>query len=72
MLSIRATEYPTVDSVLLTEQEQRKYQGCIVEIENSKHMDLTDYGSKEVMEKTKLIIKGFLSGEACHALKEEA
>lgn len=72
VLSIRATEYPTVDSVLLTEQEQRKYQGCIVEIENSKHMDLTDYGSKEVMEKTKLIIKGFLSGEACHALKEEA
>jgi len=69
VLSIRATEFPTVASVLLTEKEQSKYHSCIVEIENSKHMDLTDYGSKKVMTKVSLITKGFLSGESCKKLK---
>ncbi|PQJ85142.1 alpha/beta hydrolase [Aliivibrio sifiae] len=72
VLSIRATEYPTVASALLTEKEQSKYHSCIVEIENSKHMDLTDYGSEKVINKVRLITKGFLSGESCAKLKQQA
>ena len=59
-------------SALLTEKEQSKYHSCIVDIKNSKHMDLTDYGSEKVINKVRLIIKGFLSGESCTKLKQQA
>jgi hypothetical protein len=69
VLSIRTTEYPTVEHVLLTEREQEKYDSCLVEIEHSKHMDMTDYGATWVKEKVKTLIHGFLSGKDCGALK---
>ena len=69
VLSIRATEYPTVESVLLTVEEQENYHGCVIEIENSKHMDLSDYGSTRVKQRVELLVKGFLLGNHCNALK---
>ncbi|WP_027709155.1 alpha/beta hydrolase [Zooshikella ganghwensis] len=69
VLSIRATEYPTAESVLLTEEEQDIYHSCIIEIESSKHMDLSDYGSISVKQRVESLIKGFLSGQDCNTLK---
>jgi len=72
VLSIRATEYPTVESVLLTKKEQNKYHSCVIEIENSKHMDLSDYGVTLVKKKVESLVKGFLSGKDCNILKAQA
>ncbi|RLQ19254.1 alpha/beta hydrolase [Vibrio sp. SBT000027] len=69
VLSIRATEYPTKEGVLPTESEQKQYGSCVVEIPNSKHMDLSDYGSNLAKQSTNDIIIGFLDGLACEELK---
>lgn len=68
VLSIRATEYPTKEGVLPTESEQKQYGSCVVEIPDSKHMDLSDYGSNLAKQSTNDIIVGFLDGLACEEL----
>ncbi|MBR9857075.1 MAG: alpha/beta hydrolase [Gammaproteobacteria bacterium] len=65
VLSIRATEYPTVQAVLPTDAEQRQYNGCVVEIADSKHMDLTDYGTTRVKQAAAEMVEGFLSQVSC-------
>ncbi len=69
VLSLRASEYITPDSVLLTPEQQRTYDGCIIEIPESKHMDLTDYGASWVKQRSLKIIEGFLSGDSCSDLR---
>ncbi|MBY5943683.1 alpha/beta hydrolase [Photobacterium rosenbergii] len=69
VLSVRATEYPTKQGVLPTELEQKKYGSCILEIPNSKHMDLSDYGSAAVMSEAKHIMTGFINGLPCDSLR---
>ncbi|MFS1973024.1 alpha/beta hydrolase [Vibrio splendidus] len=69
VLSIRATEYPTKEGVLPTESEQKQYGSCVVEIPDSKHMDLSDYGSNLAKQSTNDIMIGFLDGLACEELK---
>ena len=69
VLSIRATEYPTKEGVLPTESEQKQYGSCVVEIPDSKHMDLSDYGSNLAKQSTNDIIIGFLDGLACEELR---
>ncbi|CAH7484740.1 Alpha/beta hydrolase [Vibrio chagasii] len=69
VLSIRATEYPTKEGVLPTESEQKQYGSCVVEIPDSKHMDLSDYGSNLAKQSTNDIIVGFLDGLECEELR---
>ncbi|MGF1734131.1 alpha/beta hydrolase [Photobacterium satsumensis] len=71
VLSIRATEYPTKEGVLLTTSEQEAFGGCVVEIKDAKHMDLSDYGSLAVKQTTKDIVGGFLAGSACDELQKQ-
>lgn len=69
VLSVRATEYPTKKGVLLTDSEQNKFGVCIVEIPNSKHMDLTDYGLEPVQQKVRQLVESFLSRQTCSSIK---
>jgi hypothetical protein len=69
VLSVRATEYPTKKGVLLTDSEQRQFGVCIIEIPNSKHMDLTDYGTEPVKHKVQKIVNGFLINQTCSSIK---
>ncbi|PKG37392.1 alpha/beta hydrolase [Psychromonas sp. Urea-02u-13] len=69
VLSITSPEYPIKKGVLLTPSERKRYAVCIIEIANSKHMDLTDYGSVIVKEKVIQIINRFLSNKTCHSIK---
>ncbi|MFP2768145.1 alpha/beta hydrolase [Oceanisphaera sp. KMM 10153] len=69
VLSIRATEYPTAQAVLLTDAEQREYNGCVVAITDSKHMDLSDYGTAWVKQTVAEVIEGFLSQQSCVAIR---
>lgn len=71
VLSIGASEYPTKAGIMPTNSEQKKYGSCVVKIPNSKHMDLTDYGSEEVKDKANKVISGFLRKEACDDLNKK-
>ena len=68
-LSIRSPEYPTKKGVLLTKEEQKDFDICIVSISDSKHMDLTDYGKESIKIKTRNFIEEFLSGKSCDVIK---
>ncbi|KDM91711.1 hypothetical protein [Photobacterium galatheae] len=72
VLSIRAQEYPTKNGILPTASEQVEFESCVVDIPHSKHMDFTDYGTKDVMEKTDKIVLGFLKGLSCADLKRKS
>lgn len=71
VLSIRASEYSPTNNILPTNQEQSIFDSCVVDIPNSKHMDLTDFGTTNIKAKTKKIILGFLDEKNCHQLKKE-
>lgn len=69
VLSITSPEYPIKKGVLLSNSERKNYGACVIEIPNSKHMDLTDYGSAIVKEKVIQIVTSFLSNETCNSIK---
>ena len=69
VLSVTSPEYPIKKGVLLTNSERKTYGVCVIEIPNSKHMDLTDYGSDFVKEKVIQIVNSFLSNESCSSIK---
>ncbi|GAB2935131.1 alpha/beta hydrolase [Rheinheimera gaetbuli] len=63
ILSIRGSDYPADEGVLYTEQEKTMLNACIVQIANSKHNDMTDFGPgwlKDVIANTLL---SFISGQ---------
>lgn len=70
VLSIRATEYPTAQAVLPTDAEQRQYNGCVLAITDSKHMDLTDYGISLVKQAAAEMVEGFLSEKSCREIEK--
>jgi len=70
VLSITSPEYPIKKGVLLTNSERKDYGVCVIDIPNSKHMDLTDYGTPIVKEKVIQIVKKFLSNETCYSIKK--
>lgn len=69
VLSLRATEYPTAPEVLLSDNEQQQYDGCIVTIPDSKHMDMSDYGEPEIKQQVAAVVTGFLAHQPCHEIK---
>ena len=70
VLSIRATEYPTAQAVLPTDAEQRQYNGCVLAITDSKHMDLTDYSISRVKQAAAEMVEGFLSEKSCREIEK--
>lgn len=69
ILSIRGTDYPADEGVLYTDQEKTTFNACIVEIENSKHNDMTDFGPGWLKNSISNTLLGFLSGE-CNAVEK--
>jgi len=49
--------------VLYTEQENMLYKGCIVQINNSKHNDMTDFDPDWLKSSISNILLAFLSGQ---------
>lgn len=71
VLSLRSPEYPTNAGVFPTEEEQKSYDICIVEIPASKHMDFTDFGVDEVQQKTINVVASFLKKRPCVSLRSK-
>lgn len=70
VLSVRAAEYPTMEGVLLNTSEQKMFGVCVIEIPNSKHMDLTDYGPESIKKKVCKMVEKFLLNETCSSIKK--
>jgi len=63
VLSIRGSDFPADEGVLYTEQEKMLFKGCIVQINNSKHNDMTDFGPDWLKSSISNILLAFLSGQ---------
>jgi pimeloyl-ACP methyl ester carboxylesterase len=63
VLSIRGSDFPADEGVLYTEQENMLFKGCIVQINNSKHNDMTDFGPDWLKSSISNILLAFLSGQ---------
>ena len=62
VLSIRGSDFPADEGVLHTTDEQAQFDACIVEIADSKHNDMTDYGPAWLKTAISNIMFEFLSG----------
>jgi hypothetical protein len=60
ILSIRASDFPADDGVLMTKTDLDKYDACIVEIPEARHNDIADFGPDWLKEKINLLIKSHL------------
>lgn len=72
VLSIRGSDFPADSGVLPTSQKENTHLMCIVEIPNSRHNDMSDYGPEWLKTKITRIIDVFLSEGRCASLKEAA
>lgn len=70
VLSVRATEYPTEASVLMTADEQLEYGSCVAELPDSMHMDPSDYGRPEMKRRVAEMVIQFLSGVSCDRIRQ--
>ena len=60
VLSIRGSDFPADEGVLHTTDEQAQFDACIVEIADSKHNDMTDFGPEWLKTSISNIIFEFL------------
>ena len=67
VLSIRASDFPADEGVLPTAAEQTQFDPCIVQVANSRHNDMTDFGPDWLKNALSNIMLGFLSGH-CYAV----
>ena len=68
VLSIRASDFPADKGVLPFELEQ--INTCVVEIPDSRHNDLSDYGPEWLKDKITLLIRNYLLEISCSVLKK--
>jgi predicted esterase len=68
ILSIRASDFPADEGVLLTKGEQEKYGSCIVNIPKAKHNDIADFGPAWLKERINVLINSYLNGLSCSKL----
>lgn len=69
VLSIRGSDFPADEGVLPTVNQQAIYQGCIVQIPNSRHNDMSDYGPRWLKETMSLLVTQYLQGTSCVLLE---
>lgn len=67
VLSIRGSDFPADEGVLHTVEEQMQFNACIVQVENSRHNDMTDFGPDWLKASLSNIVLEFLSGHCYHA-----
>lgn len=70
VLSVRATDFPADPDVLFTSAELREFSGCIVEIPDSKHNDMSDYGPELLRMTIQRLLSAFLEGQDCQRIIE--
>ncbi|MCB5228392.1 alpha/beta hydrolase [Alishewanella sp. 16-MA] len=69
ILSIRGADFPADQGVLYTEQEMVMFDACIVQIANSKHNDMTDFGPDWLKASISSTLLSFISGQ-CHGAEK--
>ncbi|MGL5027276.1 MAG: alpha/beta hydrolase [Shewanella oncorhynchi] len=69
VLSIRGSDFLADEGVLPTDNQKTIYQGCIVQIPNSRHNDMSDYGPNWLKEKMSLLVTQYLQGASCVSLE---
>lgn len=63
--SIRASDFPADEGVLLTHSEQVTHKACIIKIPKSKHNDMSDFGPDWLKTKINIILKTRLTEHSC-------
>lgn len=66
VLSIRGSDFPADDGVLFTAEELRQFNACIVQVADSKHNDMTDFGPDWLKNSLSNIIRRFVAG-SCYS-----
>jgi len=69
ILSIRGGDFPADQGALFTEQEMAMFNACIVQIANSKHNDMTDFGPDWLKTSISNTLLSFISGQCNGAEK---
>jgi predicted esterase len=69
VMSIRASDFPADAGVLPTQEQQMKFNSCIVTIPNARHNDMSDEGPLWLRQKIQLLVQGFLKKNSCQSLK---
>jgi hypothetical protein len=64
VLTLRASDFPADNGVLLTPQELAKFNVKQIKIDKARHNDMTDYGPDWLKEEIALAISRFLSASA--------
>ncbi|MCW8090492.1 alpha/beta hydrolase [Alteromonas sp. ASW11-130] len=67
-LSIRASDFPADKGVLPSASEQNN--SCVVKIPESRHNDMSDFGPKWLKDKINLLVRDYLQGRSCSAIKK--
>lgn len=62
VLSIRGSDFPADDDVLYTAEELKQLNGCIIQLADAKHNDMTDFAPDWLKHRLSRIISGFLNG----------
>ncbi|PKM19485.1 MAG: alpha/beta hydrolase [Gammaproteobacteria bacterium HGW-Gammaproteobacteria-15] len=62
VLSIRGSDFPADKDVLYSENELKQFNACIVQIANSKHNEMTDFGPDWLKQTLSKAIAAFLTG----------
>ena len=65
VLSIRASDFPADEGVLLSEPEQARYDGCVLTIAGAKHNELTDQGPDWLKARIKADLLSYLTQHQC-------
>ncbi|KUM55040.1 hypothetical protein AR688_17510 [Rheinheimera sp. EpRS3] len=61
-MSIRGSDFPADDGVLYTAEELKQFNGCIVQVADSEHNDMTDFGPGWLKNSLSNIIRAFVAG----------
>jgi len=69
VFSIRGSDYPADEAVLYTDREKTMLNACIVQIANSKHNEMTDFGPDWLKTSITNALLGFLSGKCNSSYK---
>lgn len=62
VLSIRGSDFPADDGVLYTAEELTQLNGCIIQLADAKHNDMTDFGPDWLKQALSDVIRGFVAG----------
>ncbi len=66
VLTIRASDFPADEGVLLTKAETTEFGACAIKIEKARHNDMTDYGPNWLKQAMASTIENYLVHDTCN------